>query len=394
MQEEVLYTTGEFAKRANVSVRTIRYYDDKGLLKPSIIKESGYRYYTGSDFIQLQKIIVLKRLGFSLEDISRISNNNKDTSLIKESLDLQLQIIRDKIEELRLMEQCIQEVSHTVASQSFVAWDKIISLIHLVNMQETLEEQYKNSTNIDARIELHRRFSHNAESWFRWIYDNLAVQEGMDILEAGCGNGQLWMDNLGLLPDHTHIVLSDISMGMIRSTKRRLKGKHDLFTFQCFDFINIPYADESFDIVIANHVLFYAKDRDKTLAELHRVLKKGGKLCCSTYGRQHLKEIELLVKEFDNRISLSEVKLYDIFGLENGAQYLSSHFQQVDLLKYDDFLLITELSPLAEYIYSCHGNQLTILDSQRNRFEKYLQNKVGRKGLHVTKDAGIFLCTK
>lgn len=66
-----IYTTGEFAKKAGVSVRTIRYYDKQGMLKPSHVSQSGYRLYTDGDFARLQKILTLKYLGFSLEEIRR-----------------------------------------------------------------------------------------------------------------------------------------------------------------------------------------------------------------------------------------------------------------------------------------------------------------------------------
>lgn len=394
MQNARIYTTGEFAKRANVSVRTIRYYDDKGLLKPTVIRESGYRYYSNSDFAKLQKILALKRLGFSLDEIADITRNDKDVGFLKESFELQLKLIREQITELKQIEQSIKEVSQSVESKADTDWNQIISLIHLLSMEETLVRQFKNSKNIDARIELHQRFSVNTQGWFRWIYDNLFLKNGMKILEVGCGNGQLWKDNFELLPDDIQIVLSDISTGMLRNAKTKLKGKDALFTYQCFDFSDIPYNDESFPIVIANHALFYAKDREKTIKELHRVLKKGGMLCCSTYGMQHMKEIELLVKEYDDGIALSEVKLYDIFGLENGGSELSAIFQHVELRKYQDSLYVTEMQPMADYIYSCHGNQMDYLTGKQEHFEKYLLKKIGKKGIHITKDAGIFCCIK
>ena len=63
------YKTGEFAKLANVTERTLRYYDKIGLLKPSSILSNGYRQYTDSDLLKLQKILSLKHLGFSIEEI-------------------------------------------------------------------------------------------------------------------------------------------------------------------------------------------------------------------------------------------------------------------------------------------------------------------------------------
>ncbi len=394
MQDKSIYSTGEFAKRANVSVRTIRYYDDKGLLKPSEVRESGYRYYTDTDFIKLQQIIVLKRLGFSLEDIAEISSRDKDTDFIRESFQLQLKLIQGKLDELRQMEQMISEANDYIYTSKTPDWNKLIGLIHLLNMEETLADQYKNSMNVDARIDLHRNYSLNPQGWFCWIYDLLPIKQELQILEVGCGNGQLWKDNLDRLPTNVHITLSDISSGMLRNAQENLKEQEQIFHFDCFDFQDIPYEDQAFDLIIANHVLFYAKDREKALMELSRVLKKGGYLCCSTYGKQHMKEIELLVKEYDERIALSEVKLFDIFGLDYGQSELSRYFSLVERHIFEDALLVTDTAPLADYIYSCHGNQRQLLNGRMFSFEQFLKQKLGRKGLYITKDAGVFLCRK
>lgn len=394
MKEKALYTTGEFAKRANVSVRTIRYYDSKGLLKPSVVSDSNYRYYTDSDFAKLQRILVLRSLGFSLEDIAVISDDDKTSGSVKESFDLQLRLIREKISELRQIEQTLQEASTLISDREETDWNRMVSLIYLLNMEETLAEQYKNSKNIEARIDLHKSFSVNSQGWYRWIYSNLPLSEGSRILEVGCGNGQLWKDNLTLLPKDIHITLSDISSGMLKNAGEQLKGAKDHIVLERFDLQDIPYAKDSFDLVIANHVLFYAKDREKALSEIRRVQRIDGTFCCSAYGRQHMKEIELLAKEFDERIALSDVKLYDIFGLDNGADELSRFFPHVEFLRYEDELLVTGLRPLADYIYSCHGNQMEYLIGRQEQFERFLSQKMGRKGLRITKDVGIFLCRK
>jgi DNA-binding transcriptional MerR regulator/ubiquinone/menaquinone biosynthesis C-methylase UbiE len=392
MSGKSIYTTGEFAKRANVSVRTIRYYDDKGLLKPSEIRESGYRYYTDPDFIKLQQIIVLRKLGFSLEDILVISSREKDTGYVRESFDLQLSLVRDKIAELKQMEQTISEARDYLDGREQPDWSRLIGMIHLLNMKETLAKQYKNSKNVDARIHLHKAYSANPQGWFCWIYEKLPMHDNIRILEAGCGNGQLWKDNSDRLPGQARITLSDISSGMLRNARENLSDRKEAFQFECFDFQDIPCEASSFDLVIANHALFYAKDRDKALRELSRVLKKEGCFCCSTYGRLHMREIELLAKEFDERIALSEVKLYDIFSLDHGEEELAAYFSSVEKYHYEDSLLVTELAPLAEYIYSCHGNQMQYLSGRQEAFERFLERKIGRKGLRITKDAGIFLC--
>ena len=65
-----MYTSGEFAAKAHITKKTLRYYNEHGFLTPSYIdEENGYKYYTNKDFERLQRILLLKYLGFSLEDI-------------------------------------------------------------------------------------------------------------------------------------------------------------------------------------------------------------------------------------------------------------------------------------------------------------------------------------
>lgn len=64
-----LYTTSQFAQKAAVTVRTLRFYDKVGLLSPSGYTEAGHRLYSDQDLLSLQQILALKFLGFSLEEI-------------------------------------------------------------------------------------------------------------------------------------------------------------------------------------------------------------------------------------------------------------------------------------------------------------------------------------
>ncbi len=63
---------GEFAEQAGVTPRTIRYYEDLGLLGPNQREGQGFRYYTETELGRLQKIEVLKQLGLSLEEIGEV----------------------------------------------------------------------------------------------------------------------------------------------------------------------------------------------------------------------------------------------------------------------------------------------------------------------------------
>lgn len=383
------YSTGKFAKLANVTERTIRYYDKIGLLKPSFVMENGYRYYTDEDLLKLQRIISLKNLGFSLEEIYPMTLKNDKQSL-EDSLKLQIELVNKKIHSLENLKETLKNTSRLVR-EDHVEWDKIITLLQLSKYDEEIIEQYRTSKNLDVRIQLHEKYSHNKFGWFNWLYSQLDFFHANRILEIGCGDGKLW-ENKTLDFRNREVFLSDASSGMIEEVKKKLG---DDFSFMIFDCEQIPFKKNYFDIVIANHVLFYLKDLNLGLKEIERVLVDDGSFYCSTYGKNHMKEITELVKEFDSRIVLSRNCLYDQFGIENGKDILSSYFENVDLVMYDDYLEVDDSEPLIDYIMSCHGNQNEILKNQLHQFKLFLDQKIMEKGhIRITKQAGLFKCKK
>ena len=384
------YTSGQFAHMAEVSVRTIRYYDQQNILKPSYINESGARFYTDEDFVRLQQILLLKYLGFSLEDIREMTINDTDYHLMQNALNLQLKLIDDKIEQMQLVKQAIQDTSREISNNHTVNWSQMLHLIHLTGMEKSLKTQYQNASNISARIRLHEMYSQNQTGWFPWIYHNCKITDGMRILEIGCGDGTLWNENMAKLPQNISAVLSDISEGMLRDVRRRI-GSDSRFSFQAFDCHQIPFVSDSFDLVIANHVLFYCDDIAKVCREVSRILVPGGRFLCSTYGASHMQEITALVQEFDSRIQLSGDALYARFGLENGAELLAPYFSEISTQLYDDALYVTDAAPLIEYILSCHGNQNQYLLERYQDFRRFVEKKT-LKGFHITKSAGLFIC--
>lgn len=377
------YKTGQFARLANVSERTIRYYDKIGLLKPSFVMENGYRQYNDLDLLKLQKIISLKHLGFRIEEIFPMVMDNTN---LKESFDLQIDLIEDKISHLQSLKDALKKASQTPD----LSWNMILSLVQLSNEETNIIEQYKNAKNLNDRIRLHEKYSTNKQGWFNWLFEKIDFSNVNRLLELGCGNGKLWQENKIDLRNR-EVFLSDISEGMVEEVRNKLGTD-----FNCIlaDAEKIPFKDAYFDSIIANHVLFYLNDLNLGLKEISRVLKSDGILYCSTYGKEHMKEITEIVQGFDSRINLSNHKLYEIFGLENGERILSKYFKNIQRFDYKDTLEITESKPLVDYIMSCHGNQNEILGPRLAEFKEYIDRLLKQDGkIVVTKQAGLFICS-
>jgi ubiquinone/menaquinone biosynthesis C-methylase UbiE len=136
------------------------------------------------------------------------------------------------------------------------------------NTTENVTAQYSNASNLNARIELHKRFSTNKYGWSNWVFDQLDFDGKKRILELGCGNGDVWRSNIQRKPANIHVILSDFSNGMLETAKQSLVDVSNGFKFQVIDAQSIPYENESFDMVIANHMLYHVPDRKKALSEI------------------------------------------------------------------------------------------------------------------------------
>ena len=393
MKKPGYYSSGEFARMAQVTLRTIRYYDKQNILKPSYVTDAGARFYTDENFARLQQILLLKYLGFSLDDIREMTIADTDYHFMLNSLDIQKKLIQDRIEQMQLVEQAIEDTTTAIREEHAVDWSRMLDLIHLTGMEKSFKNQYKSATNIAARINLHSLYAQNRRGWFPWIYENLCMEDGMKILELGCGDGTLWTENKEKLPDHVAVTLSDISEGMLRDARRAIGTEDGRFSFRSFDCHRIPYGEEQFDLVIANHVLFYCQDVQVVCREVKRVLKPSGRFVCSTYGQEHMKEVSRLVQEFDEKIVLSADKLYEKFGKQNGDELLEESFAKVEWQQYQDCLVVTEPEPLISYVLSCHGNQGQYIGEKYNDFRAFVKKKTA-EGFRITKDAGVFICAK
>lgn len=212
--------------------------------------------------------------------------------------------------------------------------------------------QYGNASRLKARIEFYSRFSSNKQSWHEWIFDHYALPPECRILELGCGAGATWWANLDRIPDGWQIVLSDFSEGMVQEARESLAGKAKQFSFEVIDAQNILFENESFDVAIANHMLYHVVDMDKALSEIHRVLRPRGRLFASTIGRKHLWELLVLIRQCDPDATTWVGQMSDRYVLENGHEVLSRLFTDVKLYRYENVLEVTELGPLQAYMES------------------------------------------
>ena len=124
-------TIGQLADLTNISVRTLQYYDEIGLLKPACVTAAGYRYYDDESIERLQQILFFKELDFKLKDIQKLLeqpdfDKQKAYAQQKELLSIK----RDRLNELIKLLERLEKGEHCMSFKEFDLSDYIAALEH------------------------------------------------------------------------------------------------------------------------------------------------------------------------------------------------------------------------------------------------------------------------
>jgi len=134
---ESMYQPNEFARIANVTIRTLHHYDRIGLLKPSGYTSAGYRLYRKHDLVRLQQIVTLKFIGFSLTQIKRLLDSNSFD--LRAALQQQREILAEKRQQLDLAVTAIEKARALLDTDDEPDWQAFKRIIEVINMQNNMD---------------------------------------------------------------------------------------------------------------------------------------------------------------------------------------------------------------------------------------------------------------
>jgi SAM-dependent methyltransferase len=253
------------------------------------------------------------------------------------------------------------------------------------------DRQYKDATNLNARIALHARFARADEPWYPWLAASVDWPEDGDVLEVGCGPGLLWKSIAPLLP-HLRLTLTDLSEGMLVTAHDVVDPIEsiNLVATQACDAQDLPFPDESFDVVVANHMLYHVPEPGQAAAEFARVLRPGGVLLAATNGPSHLDVITDISRQVFGWSPLDFVDRR--FGRSNGGAILGTAFGAVEWLHHPARLVCDDPEAVVAYIQSSSVGQ-EAEDSQLVALTKAVQDRFEAAGgvVTISTDAGCFV---
>ena len=138
------YTTGEMAKACGVTVRTVQFYDQKGILIPSALSEGGRRLYSEDDLKKMKIICFLRDTGLSLDTIGQLMMEENPESTISILLVQQEQVLREEISERREKLNRLEELKKWVESASSFSVETIGDIATIMEGQKKMSAMHRN----------------------------------------------------------------------------------------------------------------------------------------------------------------------------------------------------------------------------------------------------------
>ncbi|MGC4944385.1 class I SAM-dependent methyltransferase [Kribbella sp. DT2] len=241
--------------------------------------------------------------------------------------------------------------------------------------------QYVGSDRLKARMALHE-FSTNPQGWFGWLGERLEPRG--DVLEVGAGTGKLWGE---VSAGGARLTLTDASDAMCEEL-RRVPGA----VVRRADAERLPFADASFDLVIANHMLYHLDDPSVALAEFARVLRPGGRLVAALNGREHLAELLDLGPAVGRPDLLRGMVLNDLVT-ETAEALVAEHFTDVAVEDFPDDLRVPTAEPVLAYLDSLTSGPLD--PAQQAATREQVQAKIDADGyFFVRKSVGLVTASR
>jgi len=137
------YTTGEMAKLCNVSVRTVQFYDTKGVLHPSDLTEGGRRLYTDHDLTKLRIICTLKAIGLSLDLIKGVLESESSGKVLSLLLDEQTKLIGGEIKERQSQLETIKVIKECIQDKAIIPANSIIDIENMMEKNKKVRKKFR-----------------------------------------------------------------------------------------------------------------------------------------------------------------------------------------------------------------------------------------------------------
>lgn len=192
-------STGELSNVLNISVRTIRYYDQIGLVNPSKKAAGGKRYYSKEDILKLQKIILLKSLNLSLEDSRNVLAEQSMSAILLAHRSL----LSEEMEHLTNSLKHTQSLLNLLDLKATLHWEDLISLVANEEKEKDWNQYFsvEQQSYLKSQLPKLENGDRTTKKWINIIKRiELCLENGVSPISL---EGQLILEDVDILSEET-----------------------------------------------------------------------------------------------------------------------------------------------------------------------------------------------
>ncbi len=382
-------TSGEMAKKVGVSQKAIRLYDEKGLLKPTDYSEGNYRLYDDAALQILEKIVALKQIGFSLEEI-RDNLKSGEAGDIKDALEIQLHKIEEKKYQL---EKITDAIKRTLARKEELDWDDVAGIVQYVSTDQAADERHWDAL----------KHTSGELDWYVRVFQSIDFREGNRVLDLGCGYAKLWRNNWTDIPKDTKIFGYDIHGSWADDFAKFIpenKGKLPEGVE-----INLVFSDledektweqiektDAYDVVVGHYIDSEIKDIEAIVAHASAVVAEDGLF---SFNGANVANWHDLFKEAIEAIGENTSFIDDTKAAqtEKRNQYISvmeKYFTRVESVLLPNFWHYTEAKEIVEKMKNYYRDQEKTISGYEDKLLAYFNEKIEKDGEFVIETISQF----
>lgn len=382
-------TSGEIAKKVGISQKAVRLYDEKGLLKPADYSEGNYRLYDKEAILVLEKIIALKQIGFSLEEIyeNLILGKNMD---IVTSLNQQLELMEKKKWEIEKSIACIKGMlARTDGSPD---WNDVAEVARNIQMDQEADKRH-----FDA-------LKHTAigRDWYELIFETLDLRPDSYVLDLGCGFGKLWRNNWKKIPRNVHIDALDLHGSWADDFEKYVSENEQHLSNQSkvrFIWDNAETEEvwekvqkEQYDYVIAHYLLEFISDINVFIYRVANVLKTDGLFSVNGfyvstehyYWKKMFEEMGLKTGFIDAKIKAEESQT------EQFRELLQKYFSNVETVILDNSMRYENIEEILENLYQRYPENRKYMEENEAVMEGFFGEMLDKEESVIVQNASTF----
>ena len=388
-------TSGEIAKKAGVSQKAVRLYDEKGLLKPTDYSEGNYRLYDKEALDILEKIVALKTIGFSLEEI-RDNLVAGDAVDIEDALRIQLKEMENRRYQVQ---KVIDAINRTLDRKTGkLDWDDVSDMVRNISLDQKADENHWDAL----------KHTSQEKDWYELIFESLEIGSKERILDLGCGYAKLWRNNWSRIPEDTRILGYDVHGSWADDFARYLdenketlpKGVDITLSFEDLEgdkaWKQIE-KEKKFSLVIAHYLNFELKAPEKLVERASRAVAKGGRF---SFNGQAVNRWRLYFKSVFDEIGLNASFADAIISEETKAQeecreMLGKYFGRIEKTEIQNRWHYDDPADIINKMKSAYeGNEKFISDNEK-KLTAYFDKEIKKDGeIVIAVDSLFWHCYK